>query len=234
MRPHDTERYDTDLSRIARDYGGMVSALCRRMTRNAEEAEDAAQDVWVRVARGISSFRGEAKLSTWIYTIARNVLSRRAAKERVYSTRFLHDYFRGDSFPSPAAEEREKSAWVREMCDKCLTGILHCLDFETRLAYVMREIVGLSYDDLSLVIGRSPDATRQIVCRARRRLRRFLSDECGLYNPDAPCRCRMRAWVEEVDLPAEYEKLRTTARTVRFFKDTERVLPSRDFWKKIV
>jgi RNA polymerase sigma factor (sigma-70 family) len=230
----DHQRDGNDLARIAREYGGMVSSLCRRMASSPEAAEDAAQDVWEKVARGFPGFRGEAKLSTWIYAIARNVLARRADRERVYSTRFLHEYFHGDTLPAPGTESAERSSWVREMCDKCLTGILHCLDFETRLAYVMREIVGLSYGDLSLVIEKDATTTRQIVSRARRKLRRFLNDECGLYNPQAPCRCRMRAWVEEIDLPAEYEKLRRAARTVHFFKDSERVLPSRDFWEKIV
>ncbi len=44
----------------------------------------------------------------------------------------------------------------------------------------------------------------------------------------------MRAWVEEVDLPSEYEKLRTIAARARLYRESERILPSRNYWEKIL
>ncbi len=217
---------------IARAYGPLVSSICRRMLRDPEAARDAAQEAWVEILKSLPSFRGEAKLSTWIFTIARRHLSRHARRDQVYSTRFLRDYFHGDALPAP--EEREsRQAWVREMCDKCLTGILHCLDWESRLAYVFREIAGLGYGEIAEVLDCRPEAARQLTSRAKRRLRHFLRDECGLYDAQAPCRCRMRRWVEEVDLPAEYARLRRTVNRVRLYRESEQVLPKKNYWEAL-
>jgi hypothetical protein len=65
---------------------------------------------------------------------------------------------------------------------------------------------------------------RKMVSRARARLGRFLRSECGLYDSRAPCRCRMRSRVEEVNLPAEYEKLRRIVSRARLFKESEEIL----------
>ncbi len=72
--------------------------------------------------RARPSFRGEAKLSTWIYSITRHALARRAAKERIYSTRFLHEHFRGDALPAPSEEAARPSAWKVEGEEKAFTA----------------------------------------------------------------------------------------------------------------
>ncbi len=131
-----------DLESIARDYGRVVSSVCGRMIRDPEAAEDAAQEIWLEITKSLPSFRGDSKLSTWICTIARRHVLAFARGERTYSMRFIRGYFHGEGGepPVPPPNDAEKPAWVKRMCDKCLTGILHCLDVDTRLAYVLREV----------------------------------------------------------------------------------------------
>ncbi len=204
---------------LVTQYGRLVDAVCHRMIRDPEAARDAAQEAWAQVLKSLPSFRGRAKLSTWIFTIVR----RAARREQVYSTRFLREHFHGDTIPAPSEDPHMRGVWVRQMCDQCLTGILHCLDADARLAYVLREIAELGYPDLARVLGRDEQATRQVVSRARGRLRRFLNSECGLQDAGA-CRCRMRPWVQEADLPAQYEKLRTVVHRARVYKESETLL----------
>jgi RNA polymerase sigma-70 factor (ECF subfamily) len=61
------------LDDIAREYGKLVSSVCRRMIRDEEVAKEAAQQVWLEIVKSFPSFRGESKISTWIYAITRRV-----------------------------------------------------------------------------------------------------------------------------------------------------------------
>ena len=121
---------------IIAEYGPLVSSICRRMIQDEDIAKDAAQEVWMAVVKSLPSFQGKSKLSTWIYTIAYRVVMNFAKQERQYSTKFLRDYFRSGEREILHERTDDKEAWVKEMCDKCLTGMLHCLDNETRMAYI--------------------------------------------------------------------------------------------------
>jgi RNA polymerase sigma-70 factor (ECF subfamily) len=208
----------------------MVSAIARRMIRDPERARDAAQDAWVAVVAGLETFREESRLSTWVYAVASREILRAARDERVYSTRFLSGFFHGPERELPAKGGVEKEVWVRSMCDTCLTGMLHCLDNRRRLAFILRDLASLDYDEVAAVLEDSPEAVRQQVSRARRRLNHFLRGECALVNPQAPCRCRMRTHVEAVDLPAEYHRLYATLGRANVWRASRELLPVDDFW----
>ena len=210
----------------------MVSAVCRRMVQDPDLAQDAFQQVWLEIIKALPGFRSESKISTWIYSITRRVVLDFARNERRYSTRYLRGYFRSGDMPVPQHEDFNKAVWVREMCDKCLTGMLHCLDNESRLIFIFKDIVQLSYQEIAEIQGINEQTIRQIVSRTRKKLRNFLKDECTLFNSNGSCHCRMKKWVEEINLPQEYEKLRTIARSVNFYRDSEAVLPGKNYWLK--
>jgi len=201
------------------------------MIQDEDAAKDAAQEAWLEVMKSLPSFRGESKISTWIFTITYRVVRRYARKERVYSTRFLRNYFSQEEIELPHSQELDKKLWVKEMCDKCLTGILHCLDHESRMAYILRDIAQLPYEKIADIIDRSPASIRQMIFRSRKKLRSFLEDNCVLYNPGGKCTCRMRKWIREIDLPREYEELRKSVAQINVFRETEEVLSRVNYWK---
>jgi RNA polymerase sigma-70 factor (ECF subfamily) len=133
----------------------------------------------------------------------------------------------------PDTPDLDHDLWVREMCDLCISGMLQCLDPDVRLAYLLREVAELDYDDVARVLEVQPDAARQMVSRARRKLNRFMSGHCALANPTGACRCRMRRRVQDVDLPAEYARLRKTRHQARVIKESEQVLPPKDYWLEL-
>ncbi len=232
MRPAEAEPLP-DLNALARRYGRLVSSVCWRMTRDEEKARDAAQEAWVEIARGLPAFAGRSSLSTWIFQVAWRAVRRHTLEERRYSVRFLREHFAGPEIEAPSSlNDPERRAWVMSMCDKCLAGVLQCLEPEARMAYLLRDVADLEYDEVAEVLGKEPAAARQLASRARRKLQAFLSDQCALANPGASCRCRMRRHVEEVDLPAEYRRLRASMRLVRLYRESNQVLPARDFWPK--
>lgn len=219
---------------LVKEYGPMVSAIARRMIRDHHAAEDAAQEVWFEVLKSLPSFQGKSRLGTWIFTIAKRVILRYAHQEKVYTTRFLHGYFAGETREFGKTKELDHPLWVKEMCDQCLTGILHCLDNEARLSYILRDVIELSYAEIAGIMDKEPAAIRQDLSRTRKKLKNFLNRECILFNPASPCHCRMAAHVRQINLASEYEKIRKTAKQVRLFKEAETILPQKNFWEKFL
>jgi RNA polymerase sigma factor (sigma-70 family) len=217
----------TNIESLVADYGKMVSSIYKRMLQDADKAQDASQQAWLEIIQALPGFRGDAKISTWIYSVTQRVVLKFAIDERQYSTRFLHDYFRAGDMELPQTSDFDKEIWVHEMCDKCLTGMLHCLDNESRLLFIFREIVQLSYKEIAEIQQIDEQTVRQNVSRARKRLKNFLEDECVLVNPHGSCHCRMKKWVEEINLPHEYENLRKVARSVGIFKDSAVILKNK-------
>jgi RNA polymerase sigma-70 factor (ECF subfamily) len=156
----------------------------------------------MEILKSLKTFKGESKISTWIYAIASRVILKQAKNEKVYPTQYLSEYFRHGERESPFEQEADKSRWVKEMCDKCLTGILHCLSNQDRLLYVLYDIAGLSHREISMIVDDRESTVRQRVSRSRKKLQRFLNEECVLFNPDGNCSCRMKAvgvekWAED-------------------------------------
>jgi RNA polymerase sigma-70 factor (ECF subfamily) len=104
------KQYSVSAGQLVYDYGSMVSAICRRMMQDEETAREAAQEIWLEVIKSLPSFQGRSKLSTWIYTIAYRMAIRCSQKEKIYSTKFLRDYFRSGERDYP----------VRQMPDRHL------------------------------------------------------------------------------------------------------------------
>jgi RNA polymerase sigma-70 factor (ECF subfamily) len=209
-----------------RSFGSMIRAMARRMILDRTEAEDAAQQAWLAVLEGLPRFRGRSSLSTWIYSVASRVILRHAAGERTHSTRFIRAYLRADEpgLAAPDIQAPDHRTWVKRMCDRCLTGILHCLDDTDRLVYVLSDVVEVEGAEIAAITGLPRTAVRQRVVRIRRKLRRFLEGECVLFNPHGSCACRMRRAVEEIDLPAEYARMCREVGRLGFFRISDRIL----------
>lgn len=219
---------------LIHDYGPMVSSLCRRIIQDEETARDAAQEVWLEVTKSFPSFRGEAKVSTWIYALASRVVKNYARNERQYSLRFLRDFFHGPEVELPTEPEVDAVLWVKERCNQCLNGILHCLDTDARLIYIFKRLVELPYAEIAAILEQDEQTVRQTYSRARKKLNNFLNDECALYNPHGTCRCRPKRWVTQIELPQAFHKMRQMAHQINLYKEAETILPHKNFWEKYV
>ncbi len=231
---HSTIERTLSLEVIARDYGRMVSSVCRRMITDEELARDAAQQVWVEITKSFPSFRGESKVSTWIYTITRRIAADVAKNEKTYSMRFVRSYFEMGDIEPPARIDLDKDLWVRQTCDRCVTALLHCVDNETRLAHIFRDVAELDYAEIAGILEKDEAAVRQMVSRSRKRINSFLRDRCAVYNPQGDCRCRIKKHVDAVNLAAEYEKIDTMVRRINFYRKSEQVLPGKNFWENLL
>ncbi|NUP06205.1 MAG: RNA polymerase sigma factor [Polyangiaceae bacterium] len=171
-----------------------VYQLARRMLWNPADAEDATQEILVRIVTNLGSFRAECAFSTWVFRVACNHLlnTRKSAMERRALTLEQFGEAVEDSILDPAADqplEPERVALAKEVMVACTSGMLLCLDRDHRVAYILGEIVGFEGDEAAAILEVSPGAFRKRLSRARARIRDFMEAHCGLVNEDARCRC---------------------------------------------
>jgi len=125
----------------------------------------------------------------------------------------------------PCNIDYDETIWIKEMRDKCLTGILHCFDIESRLIYLFRDVAQLSYESIAEIMEKNSVAIRKIVSRSRGKLRYFLNDECILFNPYGICKCRMKKLVTDIQFPQEYLKIRKFVSRANLFLESQKVRP---------
>jgi RNA polymerase sigma factor (sigma-70 family) len=171
-----------------------VYGLALRMLWHPEDAEDATQEILVKVVTRLSSFRGESAFTTWVYRVASNHLlstrKRRAERTEITFERFEEQLEEGLADTSrPPATDVGQELLVEEVKVGCMQGMLLCLDRDQRLAYVLGEILGLTGEEGAYALGVTPATFRKRLSRARERVRRFMSSNCGLLDPENSCRC---------------------------------------------
>lgn len=171
-----------------------VYRLSLRMTSCPADAEDATQEIMIRVITRLSTYRGEAAFTTWVHRIAVNhVLDRsKSAAERL---EFTFDSFADDLLEGLAASPStapDAAVLEREVQLACTHAMLTCLDRDHRIAYILGEIFEVDSDDGGYICDIPPATYRKRLSRARSRVRSFLTDNCGLVNPSAACHCSKR------------------------------------------
>lgn len=148
-------------------YQHRVFAVALRMLGNSAEAEEVAQEVFLRVSRAVAGFRGDARLSTWLYGITSRVcLSRLASghfRVALQEDEALTHLVSG----APDAAETAARAELRQAVRRAIAD----LPEERRIVVVLRDLEGLSYDEISRALDVPVGTVRSRLHRARLDLR---------------------------------------------------------------
>lgn len=171
-----------DLEALFREYGGRIYGLALRCGLSPRDAEDGVQEVFLKVQRKIQSFRGESKLSTWVYQVALNTLRdhRRRVTRQTRAANLSQvseesaDPAVESSQPGPMEEasRAERQQMVREALD--------ALPAKFREVLVLRELEGMSYRDIARVLELRQGTVESRIFRARERLAADLRQRGGL------------------------------------------------------
>ncbi len=168
-----------------------VYGLALRMLGTPADAEDAAQEILIKVVTRLDSFRGDSRFTTWVYAVAANHLRtvKRSAWERRRKS-FEQMVEKQHSIPAEAKPARiEHKVLVREIKLICLHGLLLTLEREARLAFMLGEMFELSGVEAAQVLDIEPDVFRKRLSRARKQLYAFLDEHCGLVDGSNRCTC---------------------------------------------
>jgi RNA polymerase sigma factor (sigma-70 family) len=185
------------LEAVIGDVQDRIYNLAMRMLWHPADAEDATQEILVRLVTHLGSFRGESAFTTWAYRVASNYLlttrKRRAEREELTFERFAEQLDQGLGPEAPDLEtEVEGRLLVEEVKIGCTQGMLLCLDREHRLAYILGDVFRLTGNEAAGIVGVTPATFRKRLSRARARLHGFMVQKCGLVNAANPCRCARR------------------------------------------
>jgi RNA polymerase sigma factor (sigma-70 family) len=167
--------------------------LALRFLGHPDDAQDACQEILIRIVTHLGSFEGRSKFTTWAYTVAvRSLLRTRkrlveASVQGAEAFAAFLDAGMGDL--DPTLEEVEYRLLCEEVRISCTYGMLLCLSRPQRAAYLLADVLGLPDSDGAQILGCTREAFRQRVSRARRTLRQVIDNRCGLIDPANPCRC---------------------------------------------
>ena len=171
-------------------YQRRITRLAAHMVRDTELAQDIAQETFIRAWRALHQFRGEAQFSTWLHRIAVNT-AKRALMNRARSpvlTETALQAVREDDETSPLERESisettpESELAAREIA-AAIHDALQALPEDLRRAITLREIEGLSYEDIAQTMNCPIGTVRSRIFRARdaisARIRPMLSQQAG-------------------------------------------------------
>ncbi|MFT3902466.1 MAG: RNA polymerase sigma factor [Niabella sp.] len=165
---------------IVETYQDMVYNTCLSIVKNEEDAEDLAQEVFVQVFQSIGSFKGEAKLTTWIYRIATTkCIDHERKKKRKKRFAFVRSIFGEESevvinppdfhHPGVLLDKKEDAAKLFKAIDQ--------LPENQRIAFVLNKVEGLSYQEVSDVLQTSVASVESLLHRAKLNLRKILTKD---------------------------------------------------------
>jgi RNA polymerase sigma factor (sigma-70 family) len=183
------------LEALLRRHQGWIYNLALRMLQAREDAQDATQEVLVKIATRLSAFRGESAFRTWVWRIAANHVldcARSRPEQTVHSFECYGDYLESASdedLPPGIGSPQERDLLVTEAKQACTLGVLLCLDREQRLVFVLGEMFEVGDAVGAEVTGLTRANYRQRLARAREQLYGFMAGRCGLADPRNPCRC---------------------------------------------
>ncbi|MDX9973698.1 MAG: sigma-70 family RNA polymerase sigma factor [FCB group bacterium] len=156
---------------LVRRYRNDVFALSYHFVRSREEAWDISQEVFIKAHRALDRFRGESSFKTWLMRITANQ-SKDFLKKRKLSTVAFDDALREGDAPSPAMgpahelEARELGQAIQKALDK--------LPVKHRLAFVLREFEGLTYEEMAEVMECNLGTVMSRLHHARKKLQKSL------------------------------------------------------------
>ncbi|MEO5820618.1 MAG: RNA polymerase sigma factor [Vicinamibacteraceae bacterium] len=181
----DASPYDDDRRLVARCRAGerdacedlyrrhapRVLGLARRMVGPTDDAEDAAQDVFLAVFRKLDSFRGESSLATWLYRLAMNVcldrLRSRGHRERKVTDEFDADDASHVAAPAPVGRLSPGAAIDLERA-------IAALPQAARAAFLLHDVEGFDHREVGTILGIAEGTSKSQVHKARMRIRTFL------------------------------------------------------------
>jgi RNA polymerase sigma-70 factor, ECF subfamily len=159
---------------VYRTYRCYVRQICLRILRDPAEAEDAMQDVFVRLIQKAHTFRGDAAFSTWLYRMTTNIALMRVRKNKIkWSVLTEFSDPAGAPLPEPYITP---SAYERDIVNRLeLTAAIHVLPQGCKAALLMHDVEGYRHREIAGICGFTVGNSKSQLCRARMRLRKYLS-----------------------------------------------------------
>ena len=174
----------------------IVFNLSLRMLGTFADAEDATQDILLKMITHLSSFRGDSSFTTWVFSIAANHLKN--YKKHMFARYPLSFEYYGDDIENGKIQDVpdltqnvEKDVLAEELKMSCTNVMLQCLDSESRCIFILGTMFKIDSRIAGDILEMTPEAFRQRLSRIRRKMADFLGQYCGEYG-GGRCKCKDR------------------------------------------
>jgi RNA polymerase sigma-70 factor (ECF subfamily) len=164
---------------LVAEHQRMVYQLAFHLLGDRDDALDLSQDVFMRVFRTLHQFRGQSQLRTWIYRIVVNQARNRQRwwrRRRRASQISLDQHLQTHGEPTGNPQAAPDNMLLQKRLASQLRAALDALPFDQRSVIVLREIDGLSYDEIAFSLGVTLGTVKSRLTRARRALRDVLQE----------------------------------------------------------
>ena len=177
------DRDDRQFQQIYEDFHARIFRYLARMVGEAD-AEDLTQDVFVKVGLALEEFRGDSKLSTWIYRIATNTAIDRLRHASTRQDKTIQSEFPAEEeglevIPGEMIGGEQKV--IREEMNDCIRSIVDTLPEGYRSVIILSELEGVQDQEIAEILGISLEAAKIRLHRARAKLRQKMEKACVLY-----------------------------------------------------
>ena len=174
-------RKQSAYSQLIEDYEQKVFGSCISFVPNKEDAEDIAQEVFLEVFNSIHKFKGNSKLSTWIYRITTNkcleFIRKKNTKKRFAFMQSIigndipidrTSYFTEFNHPGIVLENKERNETIFKAINQLPEG--------QRIVFTLHKVDGKSYQEISKIIDKSVSSVESLMFRARKKLQKLLDN----------------------------------------------------------
>ena len=213
---------------VVRALQNDVYALALRILWNPQDAEDAAQEILVRVVTRLGQFDFRSRLKTWVYRIATNYLldvkKSCVERQKLNFSSFAEDL--ADGLAADDQPDQEQALLTEEVKLGCTLGLLQCLDRPHRIAYVLGEIFEWPAPEAAEALGIDSAAFRTRLQRARQAIEEVTRAHCGLVSDAAACACHRR-------VPAALRQGRVDPERLRFARAGASFAQAREFIRQV-
>ena len=159
--------------RLVRENQNKIYAVCMNMLKNPHDAQDAAQDTFLKAYRNIRSFKSESKVETWLTRIAVNTcLDILRSRRETVDIDEQYD-LAGEETPETELEKNNRKRAVRKA--------LQAMEPDMRSIIILRDINGHSYEEISEMLNLNLGTVRSRLSRAREKLKKILLENRELY-----------------------------------------------------
>ena len=165
---------------LVREYEKNVYNIALRMVNNSEDASDMTQEAFIKAYNSLPNFRGDSKFSVWLYRIVSNVcLDFLRSKSRKPTLSLSMEDDDGEETQLDIADESQSPELLleRSLTRDAVRRGLDALPPDYRQILLLREIQGLSYDEISLALDLEVGTVKSRIFRARKKLCAFLIDD---------------------------------------------------------
>ena len=148
------------------------------------EAEEVTQSVMLKVNEGLSRFRGDSSVSTWIYRIATNTAMDKLRQEAIQPLSDAGYEFDDDDLPPAARGPSVETTAIREEMSACISEFVARLPENYKAVMVLSELEGFTNGEIAAILGVTLDTVKIRLHRAREKLRKDLEAGCNFYRDE--------------------------------------------------